>query len=41
MNHFNIAESSQLLQRNVTYEVPALKKNISRLQQAQTVINIY
>ena len=37
-NNLYLAEASSILQRNVAYEIPALKKQINKCQQQQTVI---
>lgn len=36
-NNIYLAEACSLLQRQVTYEIPALKKQISKAQQMQDV----
>lgn len=36
-NNIYLAEASSILQRNVAFEIPALKKQISKSQQQQTV----
>lgn len=33
-----IGEAASILQRSVTYEIPAIKKHIHKLQQMQIVI---
>lgn len=34
-----LAEASQMLMRNVAYEIPAIKKSISKCEQVQHVSN--
>ncbi len=36
-NNIYLAEVASILQRNVAYEIPALKKQINKCQQQQTV----
>jgi hypothetical protein len=36
-NNLYLAETASILQRNVAYEIPALKKQIGKCQQQQTV----
>ena len=40
-NNIYLAEVASILQRNVAYEIPALKKQINKCQQQQTVIIIF
>ena len=37
-NNIYLAEASSVLQRNVAYEIPALKKQINKCQQQHDVI---
>ncbi len=39
-NNLYLAETASILQRNVAYEIPALKKQIGKCQQQQTVIKL-
>ena len=37
-NNIYLGEAASLLQRNVAYEIPALKKQINKCQHQQTVM---